>query len=628
MRPVAVAVAGSVIWLTALLTAQQSQSPPPRFRGGVELVQFDVAVLDRNRKPVQGLTAADFTVRDNGEVRPIVSFTPVTLRGPAPVPAKWATSFAPDVVTNAATEGRLVVVVLDRNIAYGRAAQTARELGAAIVDQLGPGDLASVVHTAHLNRSQNFTADRQLLRAAIDSKGVGNSLALGAGRQIGDCPCGVCSVDTVAHIARLLATAGPRQKTIFFIGSGIATAIDPPGEKELVTSTANGDCIHDRWVASQAMFAAAQQANVVVHTLDPSGLGEPPSEAQHVQYNPDSLRELASATGGRAVLNANEPTRNIAPLFEEGQSYYLLAFEPGPPLASGRMRRVDVTVNRPGLEVRTRRGYHPVGSLPTATTVRSAARDRVPTDLAGLLPNSALPLTMVLLPVMEAGRDDPAVGIVLGVDRGTRSSDGGRIALRAMAFDANGREQGSVRQVFDAAALPDSFDVLARMYLRPGQYEIRATVTAGTASPAGSVYGYVEVPDFRRQRLSLSGVALGRRGRVALPADGLSAVLPTVPSAERTFAPTDRVSGFVRIYQQSGGRPVTASLTAAVLDSSDKVVTEHTTSIESGRFEPVRAADFHFELPLANLVPGNYLLRLDATAGLNTTTRGARFSVR
>ena len=91
------------------------------------------------------------------------------------------------------------------------------------------------------------------------------------------------------------------------------------------------------------------------------------SDRQFVQYNPDSLRELASATGGRAVLNSNAPTDRVAPLFEEAQSYYLLAFDAGRPSANGRMRRVEVTVNRPDVEVRTRRGYYPPGSVPAAT---------------------------------------------------------------------------------------------------------------------------------------------------------------------------------------------------------------------------------------------------------------------
>lgn len=299
-----------------------------------------------------------------------------------------------DVVTNAPTEGRLVVILLDRNIAYGRSAQTVREVGAAIVDQLGPGDRAAVVHTAHLNPSQNFTADRQ----------------------------------------RLLADAA---------------------------------------------------------------------------------------------------------------------------------------------------SYYPSGSPPAATNVRSAASDRFSPDITGLFPNAALPLRMALMPVAAPGHEDSAVGMVLNVDRGTRSSDGGRTALGEKAFDTNGREQGSVRQVFDAAAIPGSFDVLARMHLRPGQYEIRAILDApGRASTAGSVYGYIDVPDSRRQRISLSGVALGRRGRAALPSDGLADVLPTVPTAERAFAPSDRVRWFVRMYQQTRGRPVAATLTVAVLDATDRVLTEQTTGEE------------------------------------------------
>jgi VWFA-related protein len=632
MRPVAVAAVGCTIWLTAFVGAQQS--PQPTFRAGVELVQFDVTVIDRNHRPVEGLTVADFTVRDDGEVRPIVTFTPVSLAGPAPAPAKWMTSFAPDVVTNARTEGRLVVILLDRNIAHGRPAQTAREVGAAIVDQLGRGDLAAVVHTARLNQSQSFTADRQRLLAAIQSRGVGMSLAVGTGRAIGDCPCGVCSIDFIAHIARTLGSAGPRQKTIFFIGSGIATAFDTDGEEK---PTAAGACMFDRWTATRAMLAAAQQANVVVHTIDPQGLEALPRAAgavgagqggQRVIQDLDSLRELASATGGRAVLNTNGPTDRIGPLFGEAQSYYLLAFDASRSLANGRLRRVEVTVNRPGVEVRTRRGYYHPRSVPAVTTDRNAAGGRVAPDIAGLLPNSALPLAMALVPVAEAGRDDTAVGIVLGVQRGDRSSDGGRIALGAKAFDTNGREQGSVRQVFDAAAIPSSFDVLARMYLRPGQYEIRATVDTPGGASVGSVYGYIDVPDFRRQRISLSGVALGRRGRPALPSDGLADVLPIVPTAERVFAPSDRVRGFVRMYQQTKGRPVAATLAVAVLDSSDRIVAEQTVAFDAGPFERDRATDCPFDLPLANLPPGNYLLRVDATASTATATRGVRFALR
>jgi hypothetical protein len=73
---------------------------------------------------------------------------------------------------------------------------------------------------------------------------------------------------------------------------------------------------------------------------------------------------------------------------------------------------------------------------------------------------------------------------------------------------------------------------------------------------------------------------------------------------------------------------VAATLTVAVLDASDRVLAEQTTSFDAGRFERARFADYHFDLPLANAPPGDYLLRLDAAASKATATRGVRFSVR
>lgn len=48
---------------------QQVPSGQAQFRAAVDLVQLDVSVLDRDRRPVRGLTAADFTILENGRAR-------------------------------------------------------------------------------------------------------------------------------------------------------------------------------------------------------------------------------------------------------------------------------------------------------------------------------------------------------------------------------------------------------------------------------------------------------------------------------------------------------------------------------------------------------------------------------
>src|SRR3954462_3414297 len=99
-------------WLGIIVTssaAQLPQTPAPTFRVGVDAVQLDVSVLDRDRRPVRGLTAADFTVLEDGKPRRIVAFSAIELPPmPAAVTPSGADTVPPDVVSNAEPQGRLV----------------------------------------------------------------------------------------------------------------------------------------------------------------------------------------------------------------------------------------------------------------------------------------------------------------------------------------------------------------------------------------------------------------------------------------------------------------------------------------------------------------------------------------
>ena len=59
----------------AVPTGQQ----PTQFRTGVELVQIDVSVLDRNRRPVRGLKGEDFTVIEDGQVHPVAAVAEIVI---------------------------------------------------------------------------------------------------------------------------------------------------------------------------------------------------------------------------------------------------------------------------------------------------------------------------------------------------------------------------------------------------------------------------------------------------------------------------------------------------------------------------------------------------------------------
>src|SRR5437762_995976 len=87
--------------------------PPPVFRGRTEIVALDIVVIDKNRQPVRGLTADDFTITEDGSPQRIVNFDAVDLPDPEVPPAKWMVSVTPDVSTNSINDSRLFVMVMD-----------------------------------------------------------------------------------------------------------------------------------------------------------------------------------------------------------------------------------------------------------------------------------------------------------------------------------------------------------------------------------------------------------------------------------------------------------------------------------------------------------------------------------
>ena len=123
------------------------------FKSGVHLVHLDVSVLDRDRKPVRGLTAADFTVLEDGKPQKIAAFAAVDVPAPPPVTAPWMRSVAPDVRTNEHVnnpEGRLIVVLLDdAMIPFDPfAIKSAKAAARKVIDQIGPADRVAVVFSA------------------------------------------------------------------------------------------------------------------------------------------------------------------------------------------------------------------------------------------------------------------------------------------------------------------------------------------------------------------------------------------------------------------------------------------------------------------------------------------------
>lgn len=440
------------------------------------------------------------------------------------------------------------------------------------------------------------------------------------------CHAGDCVARTLARLATVLGSVPDRQKTIYLIATDGAGA----------SGSASLGTVH----------RLAQWSNVTIHALDPSGLiemsraGADPNvdetlRAMRVRHG--NLRDLAEATGGRAVVNINDPAGVVPTLHAEGQSYYLIGFERTAEHDDGRLHPLQVKVNRPNTVVRARTGYY-VQTAEQAAAI--ATMGTTPKDLRsavlGLVPNSAVVLSVAAAPFATPDLRKATVTLSVGV----RHRLPGEIAdeeIRtvAAAFDASGQTRGW-RQETMALSLPiDSdgvvrYDVLSRLELEPGRYDVRVALTRSGGGVPGSVFTTIDVPDFATAPLSMSGLVLESSAQPATAAahvvEGLIDFLPT---SLREFRKDDKARVLVRVYQGGAQAPEPVTLSASVVDAANGSKFSHSRLIGADAFADARVAENIVDLPLETLELGHYLLRVEAaTVRGERTVRELRFVLR
>lgn len=677
----AVAGAAAVCFATASGHAQQQQQPPPDanqpastaqppqqppiFRAGINFVRVDVIVSDKNGNPVGDLKPEDFEITEQNRPQAIETFKLISLDGgvstPEP-PREIRTDL--DEETEAAREDvRLFAIFLDDYHVRRETSMAARTQLARFVDtELGPSDMIGLMYPLESTSAVRMTRNHDAVSRGIQQF-LGRKYDYTPRNQMeeryANYPAETVEIIrnqvSMSAIKALITRLGglkEGRKALILVSEGYSNII-PPQLRDPVASLpgignpnqGNPNAGLNDINESRAAFSAnmdmqqelreiatlANRNNTAIYTVDPRGLATnefgidqnvgTSIDRQYLNNSLETLRAMALDTDGRAIVNRNDLVTGMKQIVRDTSAYYLLGYNSTFTATDGKFHEIKVRVKRPGIQVRTRKGYWaftaddaaralapPKPPTPKAyetalAAIRQPSRSRIVRTWVGTEPaaNGKTAVTFVW---------EPAPRVAGAAARPTDTP--ARVALTALGPDGSPYFRGRVPE--NPAATPGASKV--SFEAPPGKVQLRISVESVDADVIDSETREITLPDFTASQAAL-GTPLVFRARTVRDDQQNRTDPRATPTASREFSRTERV--FIRVLP---GGVAPRVLTAKLLNQSGQAMSALTARESSG----IPGAQ-EFDLTLASLSPGDYLVEITAAGNPTPATEVVGFHV-
>jgi hypothetical protein len=345
---------------------------------------------------------------------------------------------------------------------------------------------------------------------------------------------------------------------------------------------------------------------------------------------------MAEETGGTAAVRSNDIAGALARIARENSTYYLLGYHSDSNRAPGRFRKIEVRVKRPGLRVKARRGYMAPNPKKATKARETGAPGGVSPALRAALSNplpiGQMPMRVFAAPFRGEGRN-ASVLMALEINGSSLHFDErggtfqGKIEMSISAVDYQGKVIDPKLQAFNLNLPPNMHDVtvkggiriLARLSLPPSRYQIRVGVHDMVGGGLATVPYDIEVPDYSKSSLALSGLVLASSngsGILTMKPDlELKEVVPFPPTAIRRFNPEDTIAVLAQVYDDSSKLPHTIDvLTTIRRVADDQIVFRKRDERAMAGSAKAGAEWYKADIPLKDLAPGKYVLVVEASS--------------
>ncbi|MBA3633330.1 MAG: VWA domain-containing protein [Acidobacteria bacterium] len=465
----------------------------------------------------------------------------------------------------------IALVVDDLTLSFESVHYVRQALKKFVDEQMQDGDLVAIIRTGSgIGALQQFTSDKRQLYAAIEKvrwnmAGTGN---IGAFAPIEATPLeqakanGADISDEQLDAEKdFIRGANDFREDIFATGTlGAINYIirgmkELPGRKsilllsdgfQLFSQSKDGFTDSTRVLDSlRRLVDLANRSSVVVYTMDARGLqtlgftaqdntGGLSAEAVEQRLfdrrdklfnTQEGLVYLAKQTGGFPIINNNDLSGGIRQILDD-QSYYLIGYQPDTNTFDPKTRRfnkLQIKVKRKDVNVRYRSGFFGVSEEQIKKPVNQTPYQQIMTALTSPFGVNDISLRLNTL-FGNNPTQDSFVRSLLHVNakdlKFTDEADGSKKAvfdILAVSFGDNGTVADQISQTYTLNLKTEGYQkFLTEGFVyyftfpvkKPGAYQMRVAIRDHASQKVGSANQFIEVPNLKKDRLTLSGIIL------------------------------------------------------------------------------------------------------------------------
>ena len=642
---------------------------PNTFSTSSQLVVETVNVKDKSGKPVEGLTAKDFTVTEDGAEQAIRIFEyqkvsetqepepaiPATAQPLKKLPEAQITSEKPGDLRY--QNRRLLVLYFDMTAMPPpdqlRAISAAEKF---VRTQMTPADRVALMRFegGAVRVMADFISDRERLMSILETMIVGEAQGFdettsddstpdtGAAFGQDDSEFNIFNTNrqlsALQTAAKMLGQLSEKKSVLYFASGLRLNGLDNQAQLHATTNAAiragvSFWPVDARGLVAQAPIGDATQGS-------PGGRGMYTGTAAlamttNFQQTQDTLYSLAADTGGKALLDNNDLAMGIVQAQKSVSSYYILGYYATNAALDGKFRRIKIALNG-GLSATLdyRQGYFAGKTFGKFTT---AEKERQLED-ALMLGDPVTELTIAMeIDYFQLNRAEYFVPVVVkipGRELALARKGGAERTLIDFIGEVKDDYGSTIQNVRDKADIKLSGETAAKLAkqpieydtgftLLPGKYKIKLLARDAETGRIGTYETDFVIPNLNKEvkRIPVSSVVLSSQRADLKEAiynalkskDQAEVTNPLVqdgekliPSVTRVFSETRPMYVYLQAYEPTATSTQPLVAFVTFYRGQSKVFETPPRSVSEGLSNRLKTMPLRFDISLDTLPPGEY----------------------